>query len=153
MPYLSAITSLPWRFLLGLLAGLTLAMGYHAYTLRGIELAETERQRQHQLDLWVAQKNAQEEVARIDQYWHDKMQRDLAAVPNPKRVFVNAKCPSLPATGNTGMDSGAGKPELDESGRQALRELRLGIVQVEKKLAACQEILKSRQPKPFGADT
>lgn len=143
MPYLSAITSLPWRFLLALVAGASLAMGYHAYTLRGIELAETERKYQDRLAAWVAQKNAQAEVARIDQYWHDKMQRDLAAVPNPKRVLVNAKCPSLPATGNTGMDSGAGKPELDEDGRQALRELRLGIVRLEKKLAACQEILRS----------
>lgn len=138
-----SFASIPWRFLLGLSCGFALAISYHAYTLRGIELADGERQRQHQLDLWVAQQNAQSEVARIDQYWHDKLQRDLTAVPNPKRVFVNAKCPGLPATGNPGMDSGAGKSELDESGRQALRELRLGIVRVEKKLAACQAIITS----------
>lgn len=128
MPYLSAITNLPWRFLLGLSCGLALALGYHSYVMRGIELQQANERAQQAISLQMTAAKAQREVSRIDQYWYDKMQRELAAVPNPRRVFVNAKCPSVPAAGDSSLDSGAGKPELDESGRQTLLDLRRGIV-------------------------
>lgn len=116
---------------------------YHSAVVSGInESVALERQKAAEQAQTVAAK-AQKEVAKIDQYYHEKLQSGLDSVPEPVRVFVKAKCPSVSAAGVSGVDSGEGKPELDEQGRRTLRELRQGIVRVEAKLQACQAILKS----------
>lgn len=146
MPYLSAITSLPWRFLLGLATGAALAMGYHAYTLRGIELAETERKYQEQLDAWVAQKN----VAAIDQKHTkelsdaqakiDDLASDLAASRKRLRVKV-ASC--VPSSNSASMGDG-NFAELDRETRQRYLDLRRLLERKERQIAALQDILRSQ---------
>jgi hypothetical protein len=115
---------------------------YHDAAISGInETVAVERQKYAEQAQMVAAK-AQKEVARIEQYHYEKLQSRLAAVPDPERVYVRANCPKLPATGDTGVDSGAGA-ELDADHRRLVLQLRKGAVRLEEKLAACQSILKS----------
>ena len=88
---------------------------------------------------------AQKEVAKVEQYYYEKMQSGIAAVDarEPERVFIRAKCPGLPESGDTGVDDGE-RAELSAASRRLVSELRRRIVRLESKLAAWQE-MKSPQ--------
>lgn len=129
------------RYAAPFMAGVFVMWLYHSAAVSRInESVALERQKAAESSQLVASK-AQKEVAKIDQYYHEKLQRELASVPEPKRVFVRASCPAVPATGVSGVGNGEGKPELDEEGRRLVRDLRQGILRVEGKLEACQAIL------------
>lgn len=141
-----SFASIPWRFLLGLSCGFALAISYHAYTLRGIELAESERLYQEQLAAWVAQKS----VAAIDQKYTrelndaqakiDDLASDLAA--NRKRLRVKvAGC--VPGTNTASMGHGD-FAELDRETRQRYLDLRRLLERKERQIAALQEIILSQ---------
>lgn len=133
----------PAGYALAFVAGVGAMWLYHSAVVSGInESVALERQKAAEQAQTVSAK-AQREVSKIEQYHYEKLQSGLASVPEPVRVFVKAKCPAVSAAGNPGVDSGVGKPELDDQGRRTLRELRQGIVRVEARLSACQAILKS----------
>lgn len=113
---------------------------WHSSVVSGMEATAALEQARHAQDLQAAQTTAQKEVARIEQYHYDKMQRAIADLPKPDRVFIRAKCPSVPAANLSGVDTGE-RAELDAEGRSTLRELRIGILRVEEKLGACQALL------------
>lgn len=129
------------RYALPAIAGAFAMWLYHSAVVSDMRAdVALERQKYAEQSQAVAVK-AQKEVAKIEQYHYDKMQRAVAELPKPRRVFVRATCPSLPAADLSGVDTGA-RAELDADGRQLVRELRIGIVRVEEKLAACQDILQ-----------
>lgn len=113
--------------------------------------ADTANERMlHAIELQSATTRAQKEVAKIEQYHYDKMQRAIAELPAPKRVFVRAACPSLPATDLPGVGAGE-RAELDADSRQLVLQLRRGAVRLETKLAACQDFLRTAS-EPTQAD-
>ena len=114
---------------------------WHSAVVSDIEADAASRDRLHAIELQAAQVRAQKEVARIEQYHYEKTQRAIAAIPEPKRVYVNANCPSVPAADLPGVDTGA-RAELDAAGRSVVLQLRRGIERVQRKLAACQELLR-----------
>lgn len=114
---------------------------WHSAVVSDIEASAASRDLLHAIELQSAQVRAQKEVARIEQYHYEKTQRAIAAIPEPKRVYVRANCPSVPAADLPGVDTGAGA-ELDAAGRSVVLQLRRGIERVQGKLAACQELLK-----------
>lgn len=142
-----SFASIPWRFLLGLSCGFALTISYHAYTLRGIELAETERLYQEQLAAWVAQKN----VAAIDQKYTrelndaqskiDDLASDLAASRVRLRVKV-AGC--VPGSGGSGVGHGA-EGVLDKASESAYISLRRDIEIKEAQIKTLQAIIKEIQ--------
>lgn len=113
---------------------------WHSSVVSDMEATASNERASHAAELQQAQTTAQKEVARIEQYHYDKIQRAIADLPKPDRVFVKAKCPSLPAANLSGVDTGE-RAELDAEGRSTLRELRIGILRVEEKLGACQALL------------
>lgn len=117
---------------------------WHSSVVSGMETTAANERASHAVELQLAQTTAQKEVARIEQYHYDKMQRAIADLPKPDRVFVKAKCPSVPAANLSGVDTGE-RAELDADGRQLVRELRVGILRVEEKLGACQALLIEAQ--------
>lgn len=136
MPYLSLI-----KYGSTFAAGLLAMWLYHSAVVSGMnEAVALERQKAAEQLQTVAAK-AQKEVAKIDQYWYEKMQRELAAVPEPGRVFIRAKCPAVSATGNPSVDDGA-RAELGADHRQLVRELRQRALRLENKLAAWQALAK-----------
>jgi hypothetical protein len=116
---------------------------YHSAVVSDIRAdAAVERQVYAEQSQAVAVK-AQKEVAKIEQYHYDKMQRAIAGLAKPSRVFVRANCPSLSSANLSGVDTGE-RAELDADSRQLVRELRGGILRLEEKLAACQGLLQVR---------
>lgn len=114
---------------------------WHSAVVSDIEASAASRERLHAIELQAAQVRAQKEVARIEQYHYEKTRLAIAAIPEPRRVYVRANCPGLPAADLSGVGTGAGA-ELDAAGRSVVLQLRRGIERVQGKLAACQELLK-----------
>ncbi len=114
---------------------------YHSAVVSDMQARAAIERAEHAEALQRATITAQKEVAKIDQYYTDKMRADLAAVPEPKRVYIRATCPSVPDSGLSSVDTGA-RAELDADSRRLVRELRLGIIGVEAKLGACQALLR-----------
>lgn len=136
MPYLSLI-----KYGSTFAAGLLAMWLYHSAVVSGMDAdVAHERQKAAEQAQMVAAK-AQKEVAKIDQYWYEKMQRELAAVPDPERVYIRAKCPGLPVAGNSSVDDGA-RAELDAASKRLVSELRRRVVRLENKLAAWQALGK-----------
>lgn len=133
------------KYGLPFLAGVWAMYLYHSAVVSGIrEDVAVERQKYAEQSQAVAVK-AQKEVAKIDQYYYEKMQSGIAAVDarEPERVFIRAKCPGLPVAGDTSVDDGA-RAELDATSKRLVSELRRRVVRLESKLAAWQA-LKSPQ--------
>lgn len=114
---------------------------WHSSVVSGMQADAANERANHAVQLQAAQVRAQKEVARIEQYHYEKTQRAIAAIPEPKRVYVRANCPSVPAVDLSGVDTGT-RAELDADGRSVVLQLRRGIERVQGKLAACQELLK-----------
>ena len=114
---------------------------WHSSVVSGMQEDAANERSKHAVQLQAAQIAAQKEVARIEQYHYEKTRRAIAAIPEPKRVYVRANCPSVPAADLSGVDTGA-RAELDADGRSVVLQLRRGIERVQGKLAACQELLK-----------
>lgn len=117
---------------------------WHSAVVSVMQAETARRDTLHAIELHAAQVRAQKEVARIEQYHYDKTQRAIAAIPEPKRVYVRASCPDMPPAGLSRVDTGTGA-ELDADGRSVVLQLRRGIVRVEGKLAACQSLLTATQ--------
>lgn len=115
---------------------------WHSAVVSGMEADTASSQMLHAIELQAATTRAQKEVSRIEQYHYDKMQRAIADIPEPKRVFVRAACPSVRTSGLPGLDSGKGA-ELDADSRKLVLRLRAGILRIETKLAACQDFLNA----------
>jgi hypothetical protein len=113
---------------------------WHSSVVSEMQADTASQQMLHAIELHSAQVRAQKQVAKIEQYHYDKMQRAIAAIPEPRRVFVRANCPSVSATDLPGVDTGE-RAELNAAGRSAVLQLRRGIVRVEEKLTACQALL------------
>lgn len=137
IPYLSAI-----KYGATAAAGAFAMWLWHSAVVSDMQADAANRDRLHAIELQASQVRAQKEVARIEQYHYEKTQRAIAAVPEPKRVYVRANCPSVPAADLSGVDTGA-RAELDAAGRSTVLQLRRGIERVQGKLAACQELLKA----------
>lgn len=139
-----ALSSLPWRFLLGLIAGATIAMCYHAYTLRGIELAESQRLYQQQLDEWVAQQNVAAIDAKHTKELSDAQAKidDLAAsvASGRRRLSISAKC--VPDSRGSGMDD-AERAELSAEASRAYFDLRRLLEVKERQIAGLQDVIRS----------
>lgn len=131
----------PATYALAFCAGLGVMWLYHSAEISDIRAdVALERQEYAEQSQMVAAQ-AQKEVAKIEQYFYEKMQRELADVPEPERVYIRASCPAVPATGNTGMDDGT-RAELSTSSKRLVSELRKRILRLENKLAAWQELAK-----------
>lgn len=140
MPYLSLL-----KYGLPFLAGVGAMWLYHSAVVSGIrEDVAQERQEYAEQSQAVAVK-AQKEVAKVEQYFYEKMQADIAAVDarEPERVFIRARCPGLPVSGDTSVDDGS-RAELSAASKRLVSELRRRVVRLESKLAAWQA-LKSPQ--------
>ncbi len=114
---------------------------WHSSVVSGMQADAADERASHSEAMQRATIAAQKEVARIEQYHYEKTQRAIAAIPEPKRVFVRATCPSVPAADLSSVDTGA-RAELNADGRSVVLQLRRGIERVQGKLAACQEFLK-----------
>jgi hypothetical protein len=134
--------SIAWiKYAIPALAGALAVWLYHSAAVSNMR-ADTANERALNADaLQLATITAQKEVAKIDQYYIEKRSFDLAAVPDPKRVYIKASCPSLPESNLPGVDTG-GRAELDADSRKIVRKLRLGVIALESKLAACQALLR-----------
>jgi hypothetical protein len=88
---------------------------------------------------------AQKEVAKVEQYFYEKMQAGIADIDarEPKRVYINAQCPKLPGTNLSGVDVGK-RAELDAASGRLVSELRKRVLRLETKLAAWQEMKSPR---------
>lgn len=126
------------------LAGALAVYLWHDAVVSRMERDAAQAKAEAAQDLQAEQTKAQKEVAKIEQYYHDKIQAGLAAIPEPatQRVFIRAACPAVPEAGDSGVDSSA-RAELDADHRRLVRDLRAGAVRLENKLAACQAILKA----------
>jgi hypothetical protein len=115
---------------------------YHSAAVSDIEadVAKGLQKQAEQLQMVAAK--AQKEVSKIEQYHHDKLTASIAALPEPKRVFVRAAC--VPETGVPGVGEEQ-RAELDASGRSTLRRLREGILRLEAKLAFYQDATKAQR--------
>jgi hypothetical protein len=129
------------KYAIPAIAGAFAVWLYHSAVISDMRADAATERAMHAEALQFATVSAQKEVAKIDQYYTDKRRTDLAAVPEPKRVYVRANCPSLSAADLPGVDTGT-RAELDANSRRLVRELRLGIISVEAKLAACQALLR-----------
>lgn len=114
---------------------------WHSSVVSDMQAIAASRDRLHAIELQASQVRAQKEVARIEQYHYEKTQRAIAAIPEPKRVYIRATCPGVSAADISGMGTGP-RAELDADGRSVVLRLRQGVVRVEGKLSACQELLK-----------
>lgn len=137
----------PATYALTFAAGVFFMWLYHSATVSDMR-ADVARERQEYAEKsqLVAAK-AQKEVAKVEQYFYEKMQSGIAAVDarEPERVYIRASCPKLPGADLSGVDAG-GRAELDATSRQLVSELRRRIVRLESKLSAWQELAAEKSP-------
>lgn len=137
MPYLSAL-----KYALPFLAGVMLTLLWHGFVMRGVQNDQLESDRQRIAEISRIKDENQQRIAEIDAKYTAELSAAVAAVPPAvKRVYVNAKCPAVPAADGAGVDNGA-RAELGPDDRQTVYQLRVGAVRMKAKLDACQALLR-----------
>jgi len=134
---------IPWwvRYGAPFLAGVMLTLLWHGFVMRGVENDQLESDRQRISEISRIKDENQQKIAEIDAKYTEELSAAVATVPAAvKRVYVNAKCPALPAADSARVDNGA-RAELGPDDRQTVYELRVGAVRMKAKLDACQALL------------
>lgn len=135
MPYFSLL-----KYAIPFLAGVGAMWLYHSAVVSDMRADVALERQEYAEQLQAVSAKAQKEVAKIEQYYYEKLTVSIAALPEPKRVYVRAAC--VPATGVPGVGEEQ-RAELDAAGRSTLRRLREGILRLEAKLAFYQDATKN----------
>lgn len=130
--------SILFRYGLAFLSGVALALLWHSNVMRGVQIERLEQA----AELSRVNDENQQHISEIDTAHTEALRLAVASVPPvTKRVYVNAKCPALPAGDSAGVDTGA-RAELGPEDRQLVHDLRSGAVRMKAKLDACQAVLR-----------
>jgi hypothetical protein len=130
--------SILFRYGLAFLAGVALALLWHSNVMRGVQIERLEQA----AELVRMSDDYQQRIAEIDTAHTEALRLAVASVPPvTKRVYIRAKCPSVPAGEGAGVDTGA-RAELGAEDRQLVHDLRIGAVRMKAKLDACQAVLR-----------